>query len=116
MPEVAFDPSHDPDAVHEDAFEELHEIEKLSPCSTEVDEALIEVAKVGVGAASEDPPPPPPHEMSENMKIKNTYFLCINKKYTFKKVISNIFITRLFIDGAQRWNRTNNPMMESFCC
>tara|TARA_B100000427_G_C15373891_1_gene535612 strand:- start:70 stop:477 length:408 start_codon:yes stop_codon:yes gene_type:complete len=71
LPEIAFDPLHAPDAVHEDALDDDHVIVISSP--TEIELSELEILTLIDGGAADTPPPPPPpppQEVKDIIEIK----------------------------------------------
>ena len=79
-PEVGFDPSQAPDAVHELALDEDHEIVIESPVDPEVisDDMDIDGGGVAGGGGVDPPPPPPPPpppQAETKITVKNALYI-----------------------------------------
>jgi len=78
-PEVPFEPSQEPEAEHDVAFDELHDSVIEEDSTTDDDEALkVTIGSGLTGAGVDPPPPPPPHAVIKRIeRIINGYFLDI---------------------------------------
>ena len=82
-PDTPLEPCHDPDAEHEDAFEDVQLNVTKDESGTDVGEAENEITGAGVTGSGVDPPPPPP---PQELKINTE-----NRRYEL-----NLDIVRLF--------------------
>tara|TARA_B100000579_G_C22831582_1_gene856322 strand:- start:143 stop:457 length:315 start_codon:yes stop_codon:yes gene_type:complete len=68
LPEVALEPLHAPDALHDDALDDDHV--KVISSPTEIESSELEILTVIDGGAGDPPPPPPPPQEVKNIVPK----------------------------------------------